>query len=256
MRLYSWNVNGARAVLKKGFLDWFRQADADVVCLQETKAHPAVLPPELLHMPGYHVSYSSGEKKGYSGVGTFSRQQPQGEERGYGLDPIYDCEGRILTQRFADFTLLNVYFPNGKASDARLDYKMGFYDATLAYCERLRQRGERLVICGDYNTAHEPIDLARPKENETISGFLRIERDWLDRWQAHGYVDAFRRLHPEAAERYSWWSMRSGARARNVGWRIDYFWVTEDLWEHVSGADIHEQITGSDHCPISLDLAF
>jgi len=255
MRLYSWNVNGLRAVLKKGFLDWFRDADGDMVCLQETKAHQEQLPPELRFVDGYEtVSYCAGERKGYSGTAIFSRPKPLAVERGFGLADEFDSEGRILVHRYEQFTLINIYFPNGESREERLQYKLRFYDATLAYCEALRARGEKLIICGDYNTAHHPVDLARPEANVKTSGFLPIERAWLDKWQAHGYVDVFRTLNPEATDRYSWWSFRSGARDRNVGWRIDYFWVSEDLMERVTGADIHDQVFGSDHCPVSLDL--
>lgn len=254
MRLYSWNVNGIRAVLKKGFLDWFHEADADIIGLQETKAHPEQLPPELRFVDGYHVEFCAGERKGYSGTAVYSRPKPLSVERGFGLADEFDSEGRILLTRYEHFTLLNIYFPNGESKPERLEYKLRFYDATLTFCEALRARGEKLIVCGDYNTAHHPIDLARPQANEKTSGFLPIERAWLDKWQAHGYVDVFRRLRPEETDRYSWWSFRSGARARNVGWRIDYFWLTEDLWDRVTGAEIHADVMGSDHCPVSVDL--
>lgn len=254
MKLLCWNVNGLRACLGKGFIEWLHVSQADIACLQETKAHPSQLPPEAKVIPGFHIHFSAAQRAGYSGTGTYSRRAPKRVSEGFGLAPEFDCEGRILQTEYDGFTLLNIYFPNGTSGEDRLAYKLRFYDATLTYCESLRAQGHKLVICGDYNTAHHEIDIARPKENEGTSGFLPIERAWLDKWVAHGYVDTYRRLHPDARDMYTWWSFRAGARARNVGWRIDYFFVTEDLWPQVRGADIYPEIQGSDHCPLSLDL--
>lgn len=254
MRLVSWNVNGLRAVLKKGFLDWVQETSPDLLCLQETKAEPGQLPPELRHLPGYHVYYAAALRKGYSGVGVYSRVKPSQVGTGFGI-ARFDCEGRILQCDYPGFSLLNIYFPNGRSEESRLQYKLEFYDAALAYFDSLRAAGRPVVICGDLNTAHNEIDLARPRENEDVSGFLRIERDWMDKLVAHGYVDSFRRLYPDRTAAYSWWSLRAGARARNVGWRLDYFFVSEDLWPRVTGAAVWADVPGSDHCPVTLDLA-
>ena len=252
MKLISWNVNGLRAVLDKGLLRWLKRTAPDVLCLQETKLNVALMPPELKVVRGYHVYYSHASRPGYSGVGTWSRAKPLAVGHGFG-EPRFDDEGRILQTDHGAFVLLNIYFPNGKKDDERLRYKLAFYDATLAYCQALRRAGRRLVICGDVNTAHHEIDLARPKDNVNVSGFLRVERDWLDRWTAAGYVDTFRRLHPGTAA-YSWWSQRTAARDRDVGWRLDYFYVSDDLWPQVRAADILGDVEGSDHCPVTLEL--
>jgi len=254
MRLYSWNVNGIRAVEKKGFAELVKQFAPDILCLQETKASEDQLSDELKHLPGYPSAWSSGERKGYSGVASFFKTPPLKTASGFGLNPRFDVEGRILISEHPGFTLLNIYFPNGQKNDERLRYKLDFYDATLEYCEQLRQAGRSLIICGDFNTAHNEIDIARPKENENYSGFLRIERDWMDKFESSGYIDTFRKLYPEQKNAYSWWSFRAGARNRNVGWRLDYFYVTPDLWSKVKGAAIHPGVTGSDHCPVSLDI--
>ncbi|MFA6101030.1 MAG: exodeoxyribonuclease III [Victivallaceae bacterium] len=254
MKLYSWNVNGIRAVEKKGFAGLVAQMSPDILCLQETKASEDQLSDELKNIPGYTSVWCSGERKGYSGVATFFKTPPVKTVSGFGLDPCFDCEGRILISEHQHFTLLNIYFPNGQRDDERLQYKLRFYEATLEYCEKRRQAGRPLVICGDVNTAHNEIDIARPKENEKTSGFLRIERDWMDKFESFGYIDTFRKLHPVLQNAYSWWSPWAGARARNVGWRLDYFYVTPDQWTKVKGAAIHPAITGSDHCPVSLEL--
>jgi exodeoxyribonuclease III len=255
MQLVSWNVNGLRAIARKGFGEWLETVRPDILCLQETRAEPTQLPPEIRQPDAYHAAFVSGERKGYSGVATFSRRPPLRQATGFGLDPRFDAEGRILLSEYERFVLLNIYFPNGAASEARLAYKMDFYEATLRFCRTLEQAGKPLIICGDVNTAHTEIDLARPKENEAISGFLPEERAWLDRFLAAGYIDAFRRLHPDRCDAYTWWSFRAASRRRNVGWRIDYFFVSEALWPAVSAAGIHADVAGSDHCPISLTLA-
>jgi exodeoxyribonuclease III len=253
VNLLSWNVNGVRAVERKGDLQRLLQGMPDVLCLQETKATPEQLGDGVLAPTGYHVYWDSAERKGYSGVALFSREQPLEVRRGLGI-PRFDVEGRVLVARYPSFLLFNVYFPNGKRDDDRLEYKMDFYEAFLEHIESLRRDGEKLIICGDYNTAHKEIDLARPKENSTVSGFLPKEREWMDRLVAHGFVDTFRMFHQEA-ERYSWWDLKSRARERNIGWRIDYFFVSENLRDAVLDADILADIEGSDHCPASLALA-
>jgi len=253
MKLISWNVNGIRAAERKGFLEWFAKESPDILCLQETKAHPDQLGFELTRPEGYHAHFSSSVvKKGYSGVVTYSKQKPIAVQEGMGIEK-FDQEGRIITTEFETFILLNVYFPNGKARDERLQYKMEFYEAFLKHIESLRQSGKKVIFCGDVNTAHKAIDLARPKDNERVSGFLPIEREWMDRVVAKGYVDTLRKFHAEP-ELYTWWSMRSGARARNVGWRIDYFFVQSELASCVADAFTWPEVVGSDHCPVGIEL--
>jgi len=237
---------------KKGFLDWFAKESPDILCIQETKAHPSQLEASLLHPSGYQVYWSSAERKGYSGVATFTKQKPKDVKMGFGVKR-FDSEGRILLTEYPEFTLLNIYFPNGKASPERLQYKLDFYEETLKFTEKLKKNGQKVIICGDYNTAHKAIDLKRPKENETISGFLPIERAWLDRWVERGQVDIFREFCP-LPDHYTWWDFKTRARDRNVGWRIDYLFVTKDLVPNVKDAGILQDVLGSDHCPVSLDL--
>jgi exodeoxyribonuclease III len=253
MKLVCWNVNGLRAALGKGFLAWVQSTQPDILSLNETKAAPGQLPPELRHPQGYHAYYAAAEKAGYSGVATWSRERPSEVRDGFGLDPAFDREGRILHADFGAFVLLTIYFPNGKKDDDRLRYKLAFYEATLSYCNALRAAGRAVIVCGDLNTAHQEIDLARPKENTEISGFLPVERAWMDRFTAAGYIDTFRHLHP-TAQAYSWWSLRTGARARNIGWRLDYYFISPDLLPKLRGAAILTDIHGSDHCPVSLEL--
>ncbi len=255
IKLYSWNVNGLRAVLKKDFFASVESLNADVLALQETKLPEAQLTNEMREMPGYesHFAFAS-VKKGYSGVATYSRVAPKQVTLGMGIER-YDAEGRIIELDLGDFIFFNIYFPNGQMSEERLQYKLDFYDDFFAYAGKLRKKGRSLVISGDYNTAHNEIDLKNPKSNEKRSGFLRIERDWLDRIVADGYVDTFRTLYPEEVK-YSWWSYRFKARERNAGWRIDYFFVTPDIMEKgwVKDAVIENEIFGSDHCPVGLIL--
>ncbi len=253
IRLLSWNVNGIRAVHKKGFLEWMNKESADILCLQETKAQKDQLDPILVEVEGYQSHWCSAERKGYSGVATYTRRLAQAVRTGFGI-PRFDVEGRVLVTEFPEFTLFNVYFPNGKRDQERLDYKMDFYESILSHWESQRKRGRRLVICGDYNTAHHEIDIARPKENENISGFLPIERDWMDNLVSKGYIDVFRKLNPDKRDQYTWWDLMTRARERNVGWRIDYFFVTENLWRHVADAWISPEVMGSDHCPVGLEL--
>ncbi|MBN1348802.1 exodeoxyribonuclease III [candidate division KSB1 bacterium] len=252
LRLISWNVNGLRAIYKKGAFDWFLQQQPDIFCLQETKSQPDQLPAELTQVDGYHTYFSSAERKGYSGVALYTRQQPNHVSHGFGNER-FDSEGRIIVAEFEAFTLLNIYYPNGKASKERLEYKMDFYDAFLDYAENLKAQGKNLVICGDVNTAHKEIDLARPKENEKVSGFLPEERAWIDSFVAHGYIDTFRQYNQEPGN-YTWWDLKSRARERNVGWRIDYFFVNHEFQKNVTAAFILPDVMGSDHCPIGIDL--
>ena len=252
MRILSWNVNGIRAADKKGLYDWFKKDSPDVLCLQEIKAQPEQVPPYLRNMPGYIIYWNSAERKGYSGVVTFTKVQPTEIKNGFGIDK-FDKEGRILITEFPSFILFNIYFPNGKQSQERLDYKLDFYDTFLAYADNLKVKGKNIVVCGDFNTAHKEIDLARPKENEKISGFLQIERAWIDTFIDHGYVDTFRHFNKEP-DQYTWWDLKSRARERNVGWRIDYFFVNKEFLPHLKKAFIMHDVMGSDHCPIGIEI--
>ena len=257
IKLISWNVNGLRAGFKKDFLKSFSHLDADVFCVQETKLQGHQLPDEAENIEGYTSYWAhSVIKKGYSGVGAWARVKPKSVGYGIGIEE-YDQEGRILQLDFKKFTLFNIYFPNGQMSEERLAFKLNFYKDFFSYANQLRDDGRSLVICGDYNTAHNEIDLKNPKANEKRSGFLRIERDWLDKITADGYVDTFRYFYPESVK-YSWWTYRFKARARNAGWRIDYFFVTPDLIAdgRVKDAFIENDILGSDHCPVGLVLEF
>jgi exodeoxyribonuclease-3 len=251
-RLISWNVNGIRAIQKKGFLQWLLDDQPDVLCIQETKAQPEQLDASLTRMPGYHVFFASAERKGYSGVAVYSKEKPLRVHPGLGIAE-FDSEGRTLICEYPDFILYNIYYPNGKASPERLDYKMRFYDAFLDHANGLKNQGKNLVICGDVNTAHTEIDLARPKENEKVSGFLPEERAWIDKFLSDGYVDTLRIFKKEGGH-YSWWDYKTQARERNIGWRIDYFFVSESLKPLVRDGFILKDVPGSDHCPIGVEL--
>lgn len=252
MKLISWNVNGIRAVEKKGFVEWVLKESPDILCLQETKAHPEQLTDTLLHIPGYTAYWSSAEKKGYSGVVTYTKEKPIAVQHGFGI-PRFDSEGRIIITEYKTFTLLNIYFPNGKKDDIRLQYKMDFYAATLAYCQSLRKQGKKIIVCGDVNTAHTEKDLAHPKQNEKTSGFLPIERAWLDTFITAGYIDTLRHF-TDAPELYTWWDYKTGARERNIGWRIDYFFISQDLQPNLKKAFILAEVLGSDHCPLGIEV--
>ncbi|HIC39100.1 MAG TPA: exodeoxyribonuclease III [Candidatus Marinimicrobia bacterium] len=252
MKLISWNVNGIRAANKKGFLQWLEETDPDIVCLQETKAHVEQLPKELLEEHGYYTYWHSGVKKGYSGVATYCKEEALYVQEGLGIDK-FDCEGRVLITEHPKFLLYNIYFPNGQRDHGRLQYKLDFYDELLPIINEQVESGNNVIVTGDWNTAHHPIDLARPKDNVKTSGFMPIERERLDTYEENGWVDTFRLFHPEG-DRYSWWTYRFGARSRNVGWRIDYFFVNEGFTNQVLDGDIHSEIMGSDHCPISLEV--
>lgn len=253
LTLYSWNVNGLRAVQRKGFLDWLSAAQPDVLGLQETKAHPDQLDPELRAPQGYTTYFATAEKKGYSGVALYTRQEPNNVQIGLGI-PEYDREGRTIVAEYDDFVFITAYFPNGSRDHGRVPYKMAYKADFLAYCESLRAAGKAVIFCGDVNTSHRPIDLARPKQNQNTTGFLPEERAWLDEVVARGYIDAFRHLYPDREGAYSWWTYIGGARARNVGWRLDYFFISPDLAPRVFDAAIHPDVDGSDHCPVSLTL--
>jgi exodeoxyribonuclease-3 len=254
VKILSWNVNGIRAAYKKGILDWFKKVNPDILCLQETKAHPDQLVDELKNVKGYESYFSSAEKKGYSGVVAYTKVKPLNIKQGIGIKK-FDSEGRFIITEFKEFILFNIYFPNGKASKERLQYKMDFYDAFLKHCKKLLKHGKKIVVCGDVNTAHEEIDLARPKENSQTSGFLPEEREWIDKFLAVGFIDTFRMFNSEP-ENYTWWDMITRARERNVGWRIDYFYASENLKSNIKSASILPKVMGSDHCPIELSLKF
>lgn len=258
MRILSWNVNGIRAVEKKGFVEWLAAESPDILCLQETKAHPGQLSPALTEPKDargavYHAYWASAKRPGYSGTAVFSREKPQ-DVRTMGF-PEFDDEGRVLVVDYAAFTLICAYFPNSQDAGARLAYKIAFCDAMLQTCDALKAKGRRLLLCGDYNIAHTPIDLARPDENEESPGYLPEERAWMDRFTAAGYADTFRRLHPGERDHYSWWSYRTRARERNIGWRIDYHCVDEAFMGAVTKSIIRPDVEGSDHCPVEIELS-
>ena len=252
VRALSWNVNGLRAVHKKGFLEWFAEERPDILCLQETKATEDQLPASLRNMDEYHTFFSSPERKGYSGVALYTKTKPDRVSYGFGIEQ-FDKEGRTIIADYQDFVLFNVYFPNGKSSNERLKYKLEFYDAFLRFVDEMKKEGRDIVVCGDVNTAHKEIDLARPKANEKISGFLPEERAWIDQFLGQGYVDIFRMFN-DKPQQYTWWDMMTRARDRNVGWRIDYFFVNERFANRVKNAYILPDVMGSDHCPVGLDF--
>ncbi len=255
MRLFSWNVNGIRACGRKGFLDWLSNERPDVLGLQETRALPEQLEEAVREPDGYQVHFHPAERKGYSGVALYSRVAPRSVTLGGLGEPRFDDEGRLIIADYGDFLFYTGYFPNGGNDLSRVPFKLEFSEAVLQHAEAQRKAGRSIVICGDLNTAHEEIDLANPKSNQKNTGFLPEERAWLSRLIEHGYIDIFRRRHPDEEGRYTWWSNRKGVRERNVGWRIDYFFISPDLEERVVAARIHPDVMGSDHCPIELELA-
>ena len=252
LKLLSWNVNGVRALEKKGFSSWLQGCGADIVMLQETKCSPEQLSEALCRPEGFHAEWCAAEKKGYSGVATFSRT-PATTARGLG-EPRFDGEGRVLISSFPEFKLFNVYFPSGSSGMARVAFKLEFYRHLLGVLREYIDRGERVIVAGDVNTAYAEIDLARPRENRKTSGFLPEERAALGEFFDAGLVDTFRYVRPAEAK-YSWWSQVTNARERNIGWRLDYFLVSRNLLPYVVDADIHPEVLGSDHCPVSLTLA-
>lgn len=254
MKICSWNVNGLRAIQKKGFLEWIDKENPDIFCIQETKLQENQLDDTTRKIPGYNSFFSFAEKKGYSGVATYTKLMPLSVSHGLGIER-FDNEGRIIVTEFNEFTLLNIYFPNGQMNEDRLNYKMEFYDALLGYCNNLVSEGRKLIICGDYNTAHTDMDIKNAKANEKTSGFLPMERAWMDKFIANGYTDTYRHLNPNNIE-YSWWSYMFKARERNVGWRIDYHFVSNNLLPYVKKAEILTEVFGSDHCPVLLELEF
>ena len=251
MYLLSWNVNGIRAIEKKGFFEWMHKESPDILCLQETKAHPDQLTETFLKRKGYHVYWASAEKKGYSGVAIYTKKEPK-SVLGLG-DAEFDSEGRTLMADYGDFVLFNIYYPNGGQGNKRVPFKMRFYDVFLKKVEKLRKAGRKIIITGDVNTAHTEIDLARPKQNEKNTGFLPEERQWMGKFFECGYVDTFRHFYKEPGH-YTWWDYKTGARARDVGWRIDYFFVSENLLPNLKKAFILKDVVGSDHCPVGIEF--
>jgi len=254
MRIISWNVNGIRANVKKGGFDWFLNESPDIYCIQETKAEAEQLEEGVRNPPGYfsYFDHSKG-RKGYSGVAVYSKIKPEKVEFGLGVTE-FDQEGRFLALFFKEFVLINIYFPNGGGGPERLAFKLKYYDEFLKYINKLQKKGHEIIFTGDINTAHTDIDLARPKENEKNTGFLPIERAWLDKVVEQGYVDIFRHFYPKEVGKYTYWDMKTFARERNVGWRIDYFFVSQGLLPKVQKTRIHDEVLGSDHCPLELVL--
>jgi exodeoxyribonuclease-3 len=250
MKITTWNVNGFRAILKKSFKEAILELDPDVLCLQEIKAKPEQITNEEITIPGYSHVWNSADKPGYSGTATYYKKNEFKTSLGLGFEE-FDIEGRVVRLELEDFTLFNIYFPNGQRGQERLVYKLRFYEKLLDLCDSLHQQGRKVVITGDFNTAHTEIDLANPKENSVVSGFLPEERVWIDHFLEHGFVDAFRSLYPQKVQ-YSWWTYRVNARARGIGWRLDYFLVSKDLMPKISDVIIQDEVMGSDHCPVSM----
>ncbi|MCE3013920.1 MAG: exodeoxyribonuclease III [Proteobacteria bacterium] len=250
MKIFSWNVNGIRSVYQKGFLEWFTRTSPDILCLQETRANIDQFPPELLNFQKFSLHYATALKKGYSGVATWSREKTI--DTFFLEKKSFDNEGRTLIQEYKNFYLVNSYFPNGQRDHARVPFKLKYTEEIFAKVQELRKH-KPVIITGDFNTAHHSIDLARPKSNLKTTGFLEIERAFHDKLEAHGLVDAYRHFHPEKVQ-YTWWSQRAGCREKNIGWRIDYFIIDEKLLKKVRDCQIHDDVFGSDHCPLSLTI--
>ncbi|MBL7164706.1 MAG: exodeoxyribonuclease III [Anaerolineales bacterium] len=251
MRITTWNVNGLRAALRKGAADWWDAERPNVLCLQEIRSCPDQLTADqLTQLERVHAEWNPAQRAGYSGVATFSIPEPLASEKGLG-DERFDIEGRVIQTRSQDFTLFNIYFPNGGRDHSRVGYKLDFYAYLLALCDQMHKAGEQIIICGDFNTAHQEIDLRNHKQNQNTTGFLPEERAWIDKYLDHGFVDAYRQLYPDR-EQYTWWTYRSNARQRNVGWRLDYFLVSESLMARVEDVIVHDDVLGSDHCPVTL----
>jgi len=251
MKILSWNVNGIRSIADKGFLEWFKKESPDILCLQETKAAPDQLNKSLSSPKGYHVYWNNPQRKGYAGVAVYSRTEPRSVEKKFGYGS-FNTEGRALILDYKKFILINCYFPNGRMSRQRLKYKLKFYDEFLKFTDNLKNRN--IIICGDFNTAHKAVDLARPKQNEMFSGFLPVERKWMDKFTSHGYIDSFRHFAKDGGN-YTYWDYKTRARERNVGWRIDYFFVTREFIKNLKKAFIMPEVTGADHCPIGIEIA-
>jgi len=252
MKILSWNVNGLRACVSHGFIHFITTHNPDIIGLQETKLQAMQIPDEIYNLKHYHNYWNFAEKKGYSGVSLLTKIEPANVSYSIG-DERFGGEGRIIQADYTNFTLLNIYYPNGQMSEERLQYKLHFYDQFLIHVETLRKKQKNIIIIGDFNTAHKEIDLAHPKANSMFSGFLPIEREWLTKFIEHGYVDSFRCFNQDPHQ-YSWWSFQRKARENNVGWRIDYCFVTTELLPHVKNAFILPDVLGSDHCPVGVEI--
>lgn len=254
MKIISWNTNGLRATAKQGFFTPLFKYKPDILCLQETKVEPDQLLEEVRNVSGYFSYFSyPKEKKGYSGVAIYTKEKPKEIFYGMGVKKL-DTEGRMVGVKYKDFTLINCYFPNGGQGPHRLKYKLEFYEAFLKFILKLRKNGERVIFCGDVNTAHEAIDLARPKENADVTGFLPIERAWLNKVVKNNFVDVWREQNPNKKDVYTYWDIKTRARDRNVGWRIDYFFADQKIFSKIKDSGIMSDYYGSDHCPITLEL--
>jgi exodeoxyribonuclease III len=252
--IVTWNVNGLRAIHKKGNWQWLIDENPDIFCLQETKSMPDQLPDEVLNARGYKSYFHFPTvKKGYSGVAIYSKEEPIKVVRDLGIEE-YDQEGRLIMAEYKDFILINIYFPNGGGAPERLHYKLDFYDYFLEYIDKLHVKHKNIIFCGDVNVAHRAVDLARPKENVNHIGFLPIERAWMDKLISHGWVDVFRHFYPNKIDAYTYWDMKSFARERNVGWRIDYFFASPEALKMIDSIEILDSVMGSDHCPLKLVL--
>jgi exodeoxyribonuclease-3 len=255
MKIVSWNVAGLRACEKKGFYEWYLDTNPDVICLQETKALPEQLSERLVSPDNHEALYAPADKKGYSGVATWVRKGVNVKHTvGLGIEE-FDTEGRTIISEFDDYILFNCYFPNGKRDHSRVPYKLDFSREVAKQALALKKKTKKeVIITGDYNTAHHEIDLANPKTNKKSTGFLPIEREWMDEFKDQGFTDVFRHFTPDENGHYTWWTYRGDCRARNIGWRIDYFWCTDKMLERVNACSHHTDILGSDHCPISLEM--
>jgi exodeoxyribonuclease III len=253
IRFFSYNVNGIRAAITKGFDQWILETRPDVISIQEIKAEPSQLNLEWLEQADYHHYWYPAQKKGYSGVAVFALQKPDYVQYGFGREE-FDNEGRLVRTDYGDLTLLSCYFPSGTSGDIRQTVKMRFLDEILKYLIELRKERPNIIMAGDYNICHKPIDINHPKKHETMSGFLPEERDWMDKLESSGFVDSFRKFNHEA-DQYSWWSYRAGSRGKNLGWRIDYHWVSEALAPRLKSAGIMPSVVHSDHCPVWVELA-
>jgi exodeoxyribonuclease III len=250
--IFSWNVNGIRAIQNKGFIDWFKNHGGDIICLQETKAQPEQVEDSIKNLDGFKSHWFSAERKGYSSVAVYTKPEPVTLKKGFG-NPYFDTEGRVIFAEYDKFVLANVYFPNGGRGPERVKYKLDFYDELFFYLEKNYRDRKGIIVVGDYNTAHKEIDLAEPQKNRNNSGFLPEEREWIDKLINLGYIDVFRKFNDKPGN-YTYWDQVTFKREKNLGWRIDYFMVSSDIAENVTNARIYMDVMGSDHCPISIDV--